>query len=327
MAIHTYIPTYESRISSSTTYPALLKAYKQRISATNLHGNRVIVLHHNWRLIYDVASGFIGLVLLLAFFAFPETAFIRSNVLVEGSGETEQAETSSSRLDPALDVEKGGLEETETNKIQPGAAAAAAAAGSTSRRIINNGIHKKSYLEHLKLFSGTYTSEPFYTILLRPLGLICLPPVLWSALVQSVTIGFLVAVTSNVELAFSTSYNFRPWQVGLCFLSAVVGSIVGIPAGGQLGDWVADYLTKRNGGIREPEMRLPAMVPSLIMTPLALVLYGVGIGKRLHWMCPTVGLGLCECFTRHDTLLLFLSAQQLDDLKNVRWVSLILMFV
>lgn len=76
--------------------------------------------------------------------------------------------------------------------------------------------------------------------------------------------------------------------------------MIGIPAGGQLGDMVADYFTRRNGGIREPEMRLPAMIPSLITTPLALILYGVGIEKKLHWMCPTIGLGLCKSSSWHD---------------------------
>lgn len=155
-------------------------------------------------------------------------------------------------------------------------------------------IKPKSYVEKLRIFNGVFTSEPIYKIFLRPLVLICLPPVLWAALVESVTIGFLVAVTSNVDTAFSSTYGFESWQVGLCFISACLGSIIGIPAGGQLGDIVADYFTRRNGGIREPEMRLPAMIPSLITTPLGLILYGVGIQKSLHWICPTIGLGLCK---------------------------------
>lgn len=126
------------------------------------------------------------------------------------------------------------------------------------------------------------------------MGLICLPPVLWAALVQAVTIGFLVAVTSNVDVAFNETYVFESWQVGLCFISGIIGALLGIPAGGQLGDKVADWFTKRNGGVRDPEMRLPAMLPSLITTPLALVLYGVGIQHKLHWIVPTVGLGLCK---------------------------------
>jgi hypothetical protein len=40
-------------------------------------------------------------------------------------------------------------------------------------------------------------------------------------------------------------------------------------------------------------MRLPSIAISAVTAPLALVLYGVGIGQKLHWMVPTLGLGLC----------------------------------
>jgi hypothetical protein len=72
----------------------------------------------------------------------------------------------------------------------------------------------------------------------------------------------------------------------------VLGSLVGIFFGGHIGDWTADFFTKRNGGVREPEMRLPAIVISLITTPLALIFYGVGIQHHIHWIMPTIGLGL-----------------------------------
>lgn len=245
----------------------------------------LITINHSWTVMYEVASAFIGLILLVAFFSFPETAFNREERLTAKSQSHRQLEqtTSNSPGSPGLATPGTGklsekefhadVEHASNSEIRP---------------------RRKSYLQLLKLFSGTYTTEPLYKIFLRPLGLICLPPVLWSALVESVTIGFLVAVTSNVDSAFEATYGFESWQVGLCFISAVIGSMVGIPAGGWLGDKVADYFTRRNGGIREPEMRLPAMTLSLISTPLALILYGVGIQHKLHWMCPTIGLGLCE---------------------------------
>ena len=59
-----------------------------------------------------------------------------------------------------------------------------------------------------------------------------------------------------------------------------------------MSDIVADFFTRRNGGVREPEMRLPAIMISLVTTPLALILYGVGIQYNLHWICPTIGLAL-----------------------------------
>jgi hypothetical protein len=223
------------------------------------------VINHNWRVIYEVAAALIGFVLLVAFFSFPETAYKREEKSIDvitTSLDREKPECST-----GSDLEQGPLS-TEVPKRQ-------------------------TYLQSLKIFNKTVTKESLLKMTIRPLGLICLPPVLWAALVQSVTIGFLVAVSSNVAPAFHTAYNFEPWQVGLCFLAAIIGSILGIPAGGHFGDISADWFTKRNGGVRDPEMRLPAMTLSLITTPLALVLYGVGIEHKLHWMCPTIGLGLC----------------------------------
>lgn len=235
-------------------------------------------------MIYEVASAFIGVILLLAFFAFPETAFKREERLEEEiASEHEPHQANGSSILPR----SSKSDEKALDSIEHQSDVEQAVGSRTT-------VKRKSYLENLRLFNGIFTTEPLYKIFLRPLGLICLPPVLWSALVESVTIGFLVAVTSNVDSAFSAAYGFEAWQVGLCFISACIGSLIGIPAGGQFGDLVADYFTRRNGGIREPEMRLPAMIPSLITAPLALILYGVGIEKKLHWMCPTIGLGLCK---------------------------------
>jgi hypothetical protein len=64
---------------------------------------------------------------------------------------------------------------------------------------------------------------------------------------------------------------------------------------------VADFFTRQNGGIREPEMRLPAIFPRMICGPLALLLYGIGIENKLHWMIPTFGLGLRECSYIYST--------------------------
>ncbi|KAM4054806.1 hypothetical protein HRG_014930 [Hirsutella rhossiliensis] len=78
--------------------------------------------------------------------------------------------------------------------------------------------------------------EDLLRMMIRPFGLIVLPPVLWAALVQAATIGFLVAVTSNVGTASKQAYSLKPYRGGLCFLSAIVGSLLGVPAGGRLGD-------------------------------------------------------------------------------------------
>ena len=203
---------------------------------------------------------------MLVFFTFPETGFNRDITSVNGSDISPTQEKVNVTVDHA---------ESGSSPSVP---------------------KRRAYLQNLKIISGTFTNEKLINLFVRPVALIILPPVLWGSLVMSVTIGFLVAVTSNVAPAYATAYGFQAWQTGLCFFSAIIGSLIGIFIGGHMSDKMADWFTKRNGGIREPEMRLPSIAISLITTPLGLILYGVGIQKQLHWMCPTVGLGLRELF-------------------------------
>ncbi|EFX04904.1 cycloheximide resistance protein [Grosmannia clavigera kw1407] len=212
------------------------------------HPGRGTSIANPWRTIYWVGAALVGFLLLVVFFFFPETAFVRT---------------------------ADGVDDDDGDSRS------------------SHHYRKLSYGQQLRPWTGkTYTEESFWRMFIRPFGLILLPPVFWATIVMSVTIGFLVAVVSNFASAFSATYDFETWQSGLCFVSAIVGCVFGTFAGGPFSDWVADYFTRRNGGIREPEMRLPAIIPSVIAAPMALALYGVGIGNSLHWMVPTFALGL-----------------------------------
>jgi MFS family permease len=238
----------------------------------------LITIDHSWRYIYYVATALIGALTILVFFTMPETSFNRSPV-----------EVSSPLQQPpkVYTDKKSDVEQREFSSDQVGNVEAA--------HVVAGPTHKKqSYIHSLRIFSGVMTNESLVKIFMRPVALLILPPVLWATLVMSVTIGFLVAISSNFASAFNTTYGFAPWQSGLCFVSGIIGSLLGIFFGGRFSDWTANILTSRNGGIREPEMRLPAITLGLIASPLALILYGVGIQRQLHWIVPTIGLGLRE---------------------------------
>jgi len=224
----------------------------------------LITIKHSWRVIYWVGAALVGFVLLLVIFFFPETAYQRvDNPLV--------IPASALRIEKTQDGEKAVLSHT-TESLPPVP-------------------EKESYWRTLRFWNGKrYTHEPLWIMVLRPIGLLILPPVFWATIVMSVTIGFLVAISSNVANAFQTTYGFFPWQVGLLYIGALLGAGFGILLGGQLSDWVADWFTKRNRGIREPEMRLPAMAIAVCTSPLALLLYGFGIQEKMHWIVPTLGL-------------------------------------
>lgn len=216
----------------------------------------LITIDHSWRYIYYVATALIGGLTIVVFFTMPETSYNRSPVNVASD-----------------------LSET-AEKLDEGAT-------HPDRQHI-----KRTYKQNLKLFNGRFTNESFWKLFIRPVTMLILPPVLWAVLVMSVTIGFLVAITSNFASAFSDTYNFASWQSGLCFIAGFIGSAIGIFFGGNVSDWIADFFTRRNGGIREPEFRLPAISIGMITAPLALILYGVGIQHKLPWIVATLGLGL-----------------------------------
>ena len=233
----------------------------------------LIAIHHGWRTIYYVGIALVGSVTILVFFTLPETAFIRDPNQPPLSS-TEHKES----LPTATEKEVGDVTYSRFS----------------SGEVEQTVPQKKIWIQNMSLYSGTYTNEGFVKLFLRPIGLLIVPQVLWATLVMAVSVGFLVAISSNFATAFAATYHFKPYQAGLCFIAALIGSLIGIAFGGIFTDRIADLFTRRNGGIREPEMRLPAIIPSMILGPLSLVLYGVGIEKNLHWMVPTLGLALCQ---------------------------------
>lgn len=225
-----------------------------------------IAYRETWRYIYYVGIAILGSFWLLIFFFLPETNFVRPS---------EDSHSQVDHSDIGLDEKTGHMEHHEY------------ADSSSSNEIV---APKPNYLHYLKVWSGkTYTDESLWTIFLRPLGLIILPPVLWSSLVFTGTVGFIVAISSNYSTAYSETYGFNMWQLGLTWLGPLVGGICAVIVGGPLLEYTTNYFTHRNNGIREPEHRIPAVIIGTILCPVGLILYGVGIDQKMHWMVPTVG--------------------------------------
>ena len=246
----------------------------------------LITIGLSWRYIYFIASALVGALLLLVFFTFPETAFNRSPHHVAGANEAP------SKLYDAAhsgeELEKGAFVQRIEGTANSGITHAVTEVTNQGN---TNIPRKKSFLQNLAIVHGTFIEESFWKVFYRPVVLLALPGVLWATLVMSVTIGFLVAISSNFASAFAATYGFTSWQSGLCFISGLLFTMLGIFFGGSVSDMVADFFTRRNGGIREPEMRLPAVTIGLICSPLGLILYGVGIQNHTHWIVPTLGLG------------------------------------
>lgn len=234
----------------------------------------LITIKHDWRMIYWVNLALLGAVTILIILTLPETLYLRVN-----AGASSHQEQQTQQPGEELGDGKGGHSYTED----------------ISRQLSSTPAHeiaKKTFIQRLSVFSGVYTHENFLKIMFRPFVLFCLPSVLWATLVWAVTIGFVISVNSNTSVAFQEAYGWDAWQSGLAYVALFIGSLLAIAFGGKLSDATVDFFVRRNKGVREPEMRLPAMVIPLVVGPLGLILYGLGVERQLHWMCPTMALGL-----------------------------------
>lgn len=62
-----------------------------------------------------------------------------------------------------------------------------------------------------------------------------------------------------------------------------MGAFIGLATAGPFSDWVSARATRRNGGVREPEMRLPAMIPYVLIMILGNICVSVGFQNKWPW--------------------------------------------
>lgn len=66
---------------------------------------------------------------------------------------------------------------------------------------------------------------------------------------------------------------------------------------GSLSDWVVIFLAKRNGGYKEPEMRLWTYIFPFIFSSVGYFTYGWAATNGDHWIA--IAIGLC-CLIAHQ---------------------------
>ncbi|HEX3639966.1 MAG TPA: hypothetical protein VHV10_01610 [Ktedonobacteraceae bacterium] len=88
-------------------------------------------------------------------------------------------------------------------------------------------------------------------------------------------------------------YNWAEENAGLIALGNIIGYGLAVPLT-WTSDRLAAYLTKRNNGIREAEMRLGVLWPAGIIAPCGLIVYGLTAARNLHWVGYFAGVAMCD---------------------------------
>jgi MFS family permease len=86
-------------------------------------------------------------------------------------------------------------------------------------------------------------------------------------------------------------------MVGLSYLSACIGVIVGSYFSGRFSDWLTIRLARKNNGIMEPEHRLWPFVACIVVVPGSLILWGVGAANQVHWFGLIFAMGTLSATT------------------------------
>ncbi|GJC81664.1 putative MFS-type transporter C1271.10c [Colletotrichum liriopes] len=234
-----------------------------------------------WRWSYYTLSIALTILFVVFVFLYEETKYIPITI-----GEREATDCASP--DGANDMSKAksvGEDGIELNYVQSH---------------VTPSVRMNTYREQMRLL--TPTSESLTRIFVLPLHVITLPHVMFTALQFASGVCWLVLFMSVVSVVFSAPpYNFDTGSIGLMTLGPFVGNIFGSLYGGPFADWAVMRLSKKNGGLYEPEMRLyPLFLPVITMAG-GIVMFGITADRAMllqtwrlrdqgmHWIFPSIG--------------------------------------
>ena len=151
-----------------------------------------------------------------------------------------------------------------------------------------------TWAQTLKPWNGRLSKVNWLLAALRPFILFAYPSVLWSTLIYSLSVGWLIVLSESVSFVYKNkeTYNFSALGVGLVYLSPFVGGVCGTAVAGKLSDVIVQFMARRNGGVYEPEFRLVMAIPIAISTVIGLMGFGWSIDERDAWIVPTIFFGI-----------------------------------
>jgi MFS family permease len=245
-----------------------------------------------WRSFWWLNTALLGFVTVMCIFLFPETKFHRSfapaNSLISSSplktGSTEevervsaQSQVETSATDHA-EPEKAAPFQSQTDKTVPGDAKLTHV-NTHEDPWLGRGKPSKSQWRFAQPYEGNFLME-----LYLPWKLFTFPIVEFSSFVVSWTASSFLTLNLTQSQAFAAPpYNFSSSKIGFFNFAILVGALIGLFSAGPLSDAIAARLTKRNRGIREPEMRLVAMIPYVILMVIGNIVVAVGYQKSWDW--------------------------------------------
>ncbi|OCT48315.1 hypothetical protein CLCR_04009 [Cladophialophora carrionii] len=238
-----------------------------------------------WKWLYYLLVLFGGTQTILQFLFVPETSYIRDRRYeIDELKNDNLQDLVALEYQDRLDMEKPGTanhtEETGAN-ANPGPAEA-------------HVYQKKTFVQELAIFSGTYSNENLLQLFLAPFAVVLNVAVSWILIINSMFVVLYVVIAFVLAQLFAPPpYLLSPASIGYLSLGPFVGGILGSIIMGALSDRFIKWCARRNNGVYEPEYRL---IPCLV---------GVcaGVGLMLFGHLVSEGASPYACATVHGLML------------------------
>lgn len=214
---------------------------------------------YSWKLYFYVVFAFSVALLVLAFFVVEETAYKRAQPTTQ----------------PTSPVMEKNVETSHNYELS------------------SSIPPRKTFAQQLKLWNGIDHEQEFWIMIPRSFTYFLVPQVLWVATSFGIYIG-LGALTFNYTFPLKITqppYGWSQTNSGLITVATFLGFFLAMPFLSS-SDRLAAYYTRKNGGIREAEMRLGVMLPAMVIAPAGIVLYGLAAEKNLHWVAYFFGVAM-----------------------------------
>lgn len=213
----------------------------------------------NWRAFYLVWIIPCSISIVLAFFLYPETFFIRPAMAFDG------------RIIVQSATEK--IEIYESWQEIPG--------GKDLPDI--PGQHVFGYTRPELNIWGKTRGGWKAMFACYPQIFLCLvnPLVFWVGLLQAVVFGSMLSIGETYAAVISAPpYNLPIHLVALVNLAGAIGSFIAWPASGFLIAWISRKLSMSSGGVRDANYYLPAFILPVLTGIASVVLYGLTVEHK-----------------------------------------------
>jgi len=264
-----------------------------------------IIQTMGWRWVFWIVAVIVGLNLGLLFLFVPETFWDRRGLLAgASSGSRPEAELQAANRSESAPASSPSTASTIVDGRSPGdhradpAGRRPATGEATGEEALTqlekpDSVRPASFRSSLALYKGRQQKVGWFRTAFRPFVLFAYPAVLWSTVVYSLSVGWLIVLSESVaEIYQRQPYNFSRLGTGLVYLSPFIGGVIGTAVAGKLSDLVVRAMSRRNNGIYEPEFRLVMGIPVAVSTAIGLMGFGWSAEEQNSWIVPTVFFGI-----------------------------------